>query len=273
MPAFADVPVALLAGGLATRLRPITHKVPKAMIEVAGRPFIDHQLTLLRCNGIRHVVLCLGYLGELVAEHVGDGSRLGLDVRHSFDGDKLLGTGGALRRALPQLGDVSWVLYGDSYLDIDYRAVFDAFASRPVLGLMTVLHNGNRWDSSNVVFQDGRLLCYDKRHKRPDMEYIDYGASLFRREALERIPTDTACDLADLMHAMVASGEMAGFEVQQRFYEIGSHAGLEETAEYLSRRAGSVSSRRSVPGTEDSPPGAYAPGSPRLAPGSPGGNR
>ncbi len=232
-PAFADVPVALLAGGLATRLRPITQQIPKAMVEVAGKPFIDHQLALLHRNGIRRVVLCLGYLGEQVVEHVGNGRRLGLDVRYSFDGDRLLGTGGALRRALPQLGDVCWVLYGDSYLDIDYRAVFDAFVRQRALGLMTVLRNGDRWDSSNVVFQQGQLVCYDKRHKRPEMEYIDYGASLFCRAALERIAPGEVCDLADLMHDMVNRGEMAGFEVHKRFYEIGSHGGLAETANYL----------------------------------------
>jgi MurNAc alpha-1-phosphate uridylyltransferase len=232
-PCNSAAPVALLAGGLATRLWPITHRVPKCMVEVAGRPFIDHQLHLLRRNGIKRVVLCLGYLGDQVATHVGDGSRHGMEVHYSFDGDKLLGTGGALRRALPLLGDTCWVLYADSYLDFDYRAVADAFLRRPVLGLMTVLRNANQWDRSNVVFQGGNLVCYDKRHTRSDMEYIDFGASLFRRAAIERIPTDTVSDLADLMHDLAQRGEMIGYEVHQRFYEIGSHQGLEETARYI----------------------------------------
>ena len=230
---FPTVPVALLAGGLATRLRPLTHKIPKAMIEVAGRPFIDHQLDLLRRNGVRRVVLCLGYLGEQVAAHVGDGADRGLEIRYSFDGEKLLGTGGALRRALPLLGEACWVLYGDSYLDIDYRAVFRAFQEQQALGLMTVLRNADQWDRSNVVFRRGKLVCYDKRQSRPDMEYIDYGACLFRRPALERIRPDEVADLADLMRDLVQQSEMAGYEVHQRFYEIGSHQGLEETARYL----------------------------------------
>lgn len=229
----ADLPVAILAGGLATRLRPITHKVPKAMVEVAGRPFIDHQLDLLKRNGMRKIVLCLGHLGEQVAEHVGDGSQRGLEIRYSFDGPTLLGTGGALRRALPMLGHACWVLYGDSYLDIDYGAVFRAFAAGNRLALMTVLRNANQWDKSNVVFRDGELVCYDKRQPRPDMAYIDYGASIFRRSALERIPTDTFCDLADLMRDLVAEKQMLGHEVTKRFYEIGSHAGLEEASRYL----------------------------------------
>jgi len=239
-PAFSAVPAAVLAGGLATRLRPITHKVPKCMVEVAERPFIDHQLELLKRKGVRRVVLCLGYLGEQVAAHVGDGTRYGLDVQYSFDGDKLLGTGGALRRALPLLGDVFWVLYGDSYLDIDYRAVFDAFASQNTLGLMTVLRNANQWDRSNVVFEAGKLLCYDKRSTSPQMEHIDYGASLLRREAVERLPADQFSDLADLMHDLVKHGTMVGYEVHKRFYEIGSHQGLEETARYLQAGALSV---------------------------------
>lgn len=233
----ADVPVALLAGGLATRLRPITATVPKALVEVAGRPFIEHQLELLKRNGIRRVVLCLGHLGEQVEAHLGDGSALGMELQYAYDGSTLRGTGGAVRGALPQLGEVFWVMYGDSYMDIDYRAVLDDFAGRNGLGLMTVLQNGNRWDTSNVVFQDGRLLRYDKRTRLPEMTHIDYGVALLRREALERIPPDQPYDLADLYRDLVAEGRMVGHEVTERFYEIGSPHGLEETRLYLQRGA------------------------------------
>jgi NDP-sugar pyrophosphorylase family protein len=229
----ADLPVALLAGGLATRLRPITATIPKALVEVAGRPFIDHQLALLQRNGIRRVVLCLGYLGEQVQAHLGDGATIGMELQYCFDGERLLGTGGALRRAMPLLGDVCWVMYGDSYLDIDYRAVLCAFSNSDSLGLMTVLHNGNRWDRSNVVFRDGQLLQYDKRTQTPEMSYIDYGAALLRSTAIERIPADQPYDLADLYSTLVAERSMIGYEVTQRFYEIGSHEGLEETQAYL----------------------------------------
>lgn len=232
----AAVPVALLAGGLATRLRPITETIPKALIEVAGRPFIDHQLALLRRNDITRVVLCLGYLGDQVQQHVGDGSAYGMQVQYTFDGDRLLGTGGALRRALPLLGERFWVLYGDSYLDIDYRAVLARFEQSNALGLMTVLHNGNQWDRSNVIFRNGQLLRYDKRAPTPQMDYIDYGAMLFRQEAIERIPPEVPYDLADLMSMLVTEGAMVGYEVTRRFYEIGSPAGLEETQAYLRRR-------------------------------------
>jgi NDP-sugar pyrophosphorylase family protein len=229
----ADIPVALLAGGLATRMRPLTTRVPKAMIEVAGKPFVDHQLALLHRNGIRRVVLCLGHLGEQVQQHLGDGHDRGMELSYSFDGEPLLGTGGALRRALPQLGDVCWVLYGDSYLDIDYRAVLDHFLARPALGLMTVLRNQNQWDRSNAVFRDGRLLYYSKRVRLPEMTYIDYGAALVWRQALERLPAGEVCDLADLYTDLANEGQLLGYEVTRRFYEIGSPSGLAETEAYL----------------------------------------
>jgi NDP-sugar pyrophosphorylase family protein len=233
-----DVPVAVLAGGLATRLRPITATIPKALVEVAGRPFIDHQLALLRRNGVRRVVLCVGHLGGQIEAHLGDGSAHGLEVRYSYDGPRLLGTGGALRRALPVLGEVFWVLYGDSYLDFDYRAVLGEFGRRDVLGLMTVLRNEGRWDASNCVFEGGKLLVYDKRRRTPDMRHVDYGASLLRRAALGRGGPDEPADLAELFTALVAEGRMAGYEVGQRFYEIGSPQGLADTAAYIRAAAG-----------------------------------
>lgn len=233
----SQTPVALLAGGLATRLRPVTETIPKALVELAGKPFIDHQLALLRRNGVRAVVLCLGHLGEQVRDHCGDGSRYDMDLRYSFDGDTLLGTGGALARAGRLLGEgpggAFWVMYGDSYMDIDYAAVHAHFAASGADGLMTVLRNGNRWDRSNVVFQDGRLVRYDKRHQTPDMDFIDYGIALLRRGVLERIPTDRPSDLADLYSALVAEGKMIGYEITTRFYEIGTPSSLEEARQYL----------------------------------------
>ncbi|MDB5294785.1 MAG: Nucleotidyl transferase [Phycisphaerales bacterium] len=257
VPMTDTVPVALLAGGLATRLRPITETIPKALVELAGRPFIDHQLALLRRNGIRRVVMCLGYLGERVRDHCGDGRRYDMELAYSFDGDRLMGTGGAIARARHLLGsaadDPLWVMYGDSYMDIDYQAVLDAFlspgaggpvessaatgeATQPPLGLMTVLRNGDRWDKSNVVFRDGVLVRYDKRNKTPDMQYIDYGVGLLRTAAVDRIPTDRPFDLADLYTALVAERRMVGYEVTQRFYEIGTPESLAEARAYLQTR-------------------------------------
>jgi NDP-sugar pyrophosphorylase family protein len=228
-----NVPAAILAGGLATRLRPVTENIPKALVELAGKPFIDHQLDLLRRNRIRRIVFCLGYKGEMIESHLGDGSKRGMELCYSYDGPKLLGTGGAVRRAAHLLGDVFWVMYGDSYMDIDYACVLDDFSSRNVLGMMTVLRNDNRWDRSNVVFRDGQLLRYDKREQTPDMQYIDYGVALLRREALLRVPENEPSDLANLYSQLVAEGQMAGHEVSNRFYEIGTPESLEEAKRYL----------------------------------------
>lgn len=235
-PDLAAVPVAILAGGRATRLGPLAETTPKAMVEVAGRPFIDHQLALLRRRGLRRAVLCLGHLGEQVEAHLGAGAPSGMTLAYSHDGESLLGTGGALRRARPLLGELFFVMYGDAYLDIDYRAMLDALRGRPELALMAVLRNEGRWDRSNVLFRDGRLLRYDKQAPTPEMRHIDYGVALLRGAATLRIPADRPSDLADLYRSLVAEGVMAGHEVERRFYEIGSARGLEETRAYLTAR-------------------------------------
>jgi NDP-sugar pyrophosphorylase family protein len=228
-----SLPVAILAGGLATRLRPLTEKIPKSLIEVAGKPFIVHQMELLRRNGVAHVVLCLGYLGEQVQAELGDGSRWGMQVDYVFDGPMLLGTGGALHRALPWLGEAFFILYGDSYLDCDYKAIENAFGSSGKMGLMTVLHNKNLWDRSNVVFEDGRIRRYDKKNLIPEMEYIDYGLGILRASVLERYPADHVLDLATVYQDLLAQDNLSGYEVSRRFYEIGSPNGLQETRDYI----------------------------------------
>jgi len=235
----SKIPVALLAGGRATRLRSVTDDtLPKALVPVAGRPFIDHQLDLLHRRGIRKVVLCLGHLGRQIESHVGDGNAFDLSVSYSHDTPGLLGTGGALRRAMPMLGDFFWVIYGDSYVDIDFAAVLDAFLATDKLAMMTVLRNDNRWDRSNVDFRNGRLMRYDKQNPTPQMHHVDYGVALLRREALERIPPARQYDLADLYSQLVSDGAMGGYEVTNRFYEIGTPAALEETRQYLEAQTG-----------------------------------
>lgn len=233
------LPVAILAGGLATRLRPLTEKVPKSLIEVNGEPFLAHQLRLLRSHGVTRVVLCLGYLGEKVRDAVGHGEAFGIEVDYSFDGPELLGTGGAVKRALPQLGEAFFVLYGDSYLVCDYAAVAGEFVSAGKLALMTVFRNQGLWDCSNVEFQAGRIVAYDKKQQTDRMHYIDYGLGVFQAAAFDHLPAGCACDLADLYRDLLQSGQLAGYEVSQRFYEIGSPAGLEETARFLASAEGS----------------------------------
>jgi NDP-sugar pyrophosphorylase family protein len=232
----SDLPVALLAGGLATRLRPITEKVPKLLIEVAGEPFFSHQLRLLKKSGLTRIVLCVGYLGEKIVEQYGDGAKWGVQIDYSFDGPKLLGTGGALIQALPKLGDAFYVLYGDSYLPIDYLACGEAFIQSGQLGLMTVFENHERYDASNVWFADGQIKLYDKKNKVPQMHHIDYGLGLLRATAFEGWPRDQVVDLAEVYKKLVAEKQLAGFEIKHRFYEIGSPAGLKELDGLLRRQ-------------------------------------
>ena len=232
----SQFPVAILAGGLATRLRPITEKIPKVLVSIAGKPFLTHQLELLRTQGITRAVLCLGYLGEMVQREFGDGSTHGVQLDYSFDGPVLLGTGGALKRALPKLGEKFFVLYGDSYLPTPFAPIAETFEQSGKLGLMTVYRNEGKYDTSNVVFGDGEIKVYDKKLRLPEMQHIDYGLSLFRKKAFDRYPADKAFDLADVMRDLVAEKQLAGYEVPERFYEIGSHAGLEELNELLARK-------------------------------------
>lgn len=225
------LPVAILAGGLATRMRPLTTAIPKALIQVAGRPFIDHQLALLERNGYRNVVICAGHLGDMLQQHVGSGKRFGLDVSFVDDGPTLLGTGGALRKASPRLGEAFVVLYGDSYLPIDYARVEAAFRKCRRPALMTVFRNQDKFDRSNVEFRDGIVGLYDKKHPTTEMEYIDYGLSIIHGSVLDGYPE--RFDLASVFTALSMTGALAGFEIEQRFFEIGSPFGLAETENYL----------------------------------------
>lgn len=232
--------MAILAGGLATRLRPITEKIPKLLVEVAGEPFFTHQIHLLKKAGLTHVVLCVGYLGERIVEQYGDGSKWGVKIEYSFDGPTLLGTGGALIKALPLLGDAFYVLYGDSYLPVAYRAVGQAFLDSGKNGLMTVFENHERYDTSNVWFENGMIKVYDKKNKVPQMHHIDYGLGLLRSAALAPYPRDAVVDLANVYSDLVSTGQLSGYEVQQRFYEIGSHTGLNELDQFLRPRTRTV---------------------------------
>jgi len=233
----AQFPVAILAGGLATRLRPITEKVPKLLVEVAGEPFFSHQIRLLKKAGLTRLILCVGHLGEKVVEQYGDGSAWGVNIQYSFDGPRLLGTAGALIQALPKLGDSFYVLYGDSYLPVDYLACGDAFLRSGKLGLMTVFENHGRYDASNVWFENGEIKIYDKKNKLPAMHHIDYGLGLLHARALGSYLRDQVVDLADVYKKLVAEHQLAGYEIGERFYEIGSHDGLQELHTLLANKS------------------------------------
>ena len=237
----ADWPVAILAGGLATRLRPVTEKIPKALVAVAGRPFLAHQLGLLHASGIRKVVLCVSYRGEMIEQEFGNGSSFGMELSYSFDGPVLLGTGGALKKALPLLGARFLVLYGDSYLPIDYSGPARAFVASGKPALMTVFRNENRWEPSNVWFEEAEIRQYDKRKLTPEMKHIDYGLGVLSSETLSSWPDEKPFDLAEVYEDLIGKRKLAGYEVDRRFYEIGSPGGLAELDALLRGQELSVS--------------------------------
>ena len=228
--------VAILAGGLATRLRPLTDRVPKSLLEIAGRPFIFHQLEMLRNEGVDRVVLCVGHLGEQIRAVVGDGRTQGIAIDYSFDGSELLGTGGALRRALPILGAAFFVLNGDSYLRCPLARIQSAYEASRRAALMTVLRNDNRWERSNVLYRDGEIIEYDKHSPRADMAHVDFGLSVLSSAVFTPYAAAKVIDLADICRDLSRSGRLAAFEVAERFYEIGSPQGIADTEAFLSRK-------------------------------------
>ena len=229
------LPLVLLAGGMATRLYPVTHSVAKSMIEIAGKPFICHQMELLKMKGIQKVVICAGKFGEQIMDCIGDGSKFNLNVLYSFDGDELLGTGGAVKKALKLLDNEFFIMYGDSYLDIDFLAINKYFHKFTKLALMTILKNDGLWDKSNVIFQNGELIKYSKKEFLPEMKYIDFGLGVLKKESFEHFSGKSKFDLAELYIYLLNKGELLGYEVFNRFYEIGSFKGIEETEVFLKK--------------------------------------
>jgi dolichol-phosphate mannosyltransferase len=229
-------PVCILAGGLGTRLGERVRDTPKPLLPVAGEPFLIHQLRLLAGHGVREVVLCVGYRGEQIEGLIGS-ERFGVGIRYSFDAvPGLDGTLGAIRRALPLLGERFLVLYGDTYLRIDYGAVVRRWRESGLPAVMTVLRNEGRWDTSNVVYRDGMVLRHDKRSPTPEMRWIDYGLGGLTVAALERVPASED-DLAVLYGRLAERGELLGYEASERFYEIGTTPALIETEAFLVGRA------------------------------------
>jgi len=224
---------AILAGGLGTRLRPATETVPKALIPVRGRPFADYQLDLLRKNGIDEFVFCLGHLGEEVERHLGDGRALGCRIVYSYDGPRLLGPAGALKRAEPLLRDRFFVTYGDAYLRAPYGRLMDALTASGKLGVMAVFRNNDRFGRSDVVVEGGAVVRYDKKTKAEGMDWINYGVTALRKGALDLIGEGRFCDEETFYGSLIDRRELLAFQVKKRFYEIGTPASLSEFEAFI----------------------------------------
>lgn len=230
--------VVILAGGLGTRLQAVAPETPKAMVPVAGRPFIEHQLALLRRNGLCEVVLCIGHLGEQIENHVGDGARFDVSVRYAHEDPKrLMGTGGALLNAFDLLAEEFLLLYGDSYLPVDYQAMIAWNRHRRFPAVMSVFKNDGQWDSSNVRIEGDRVAFYSKKAKPGECDFIDYGLSLFRRDVIARHRgAALPLDLASIQGDLVARRELGACLMTERFYEIGKPEGLAELDAHLRAR-------------------------------------
>jgi NDP-sugar pyrophosphorylase family protein len=232
----------ILAGGLGTRLHPLTRSIPKALVPICGKPFAAYQLGWLARQGIDEVVYCIGHMGRQIVDFVGDGAAWGLRVRYVDEGEDLRGTAGAVRLALDTgcLDEAFFVLYGDSFLPIDFRSVFESFAASGKPALMTVLRNENRWDRSNVIYEPPLVALYDKASDeatRRTMAHIDYGLLVLSRSLVAtRVPAGAARDLADVLRDLSQEGELAGHEANERFYEIGSVAGIADFSRYVGQR-------------------------------------
>lgn len=225
--------VAILAGGLGTRLGALTERRPKSMVPVHGRPFLEHQIARLREHGVTDIVVCVGHLAESIRAYFGDGTRVGVRMRYSDEGDRRLGTAGALKWAEPTLADRFLVLFGDSYLTLDSRAVMDAFEQSGRLALMTVWRNDG-YERSDVALDGDRVAAYGASSdagaagESVRLTHINYGLSAVRRTSLASLTHGRPSSLQEFYAPMIRRGELGAFEVRHRYYEIGSPRGLEE---------------------------------------------
>ena len=227
---------AILAGGLGTRLRPLTDKVPKAMAPVNGRPFLEYELELLASHGVDDIVLCVGYKGEMIRDHFGDGSGFGVKIRYSSEGERLLGPIGGLKMAERMLRKEFFVTYGDAYLRLDYRGMMDALMGHEELAVMAVYRNQGRHGRSDVVVKDGFVAAYDKVSQVPGMEWINFGVTAMRRDALAKVEPGRVTDEQTFYGRLVRERQLRALEVSERFYEVGSERSLAEFAGFVSDR-------------------------------------
>ena len=227
--------VAILAGGLATRLGDLARNHPKSMLKIWGKTFLEYQLELLKRGGIKNIVLCIGHMGEQIERRFGNGMRYGVNIRYSSE-DRLLSTAGALKKAEALLDDTFFTIYGDSYLFLDFPAAMSYFKSQNKLALMTVYKNYDRYDRSNTIVEGNLVKKFSKKEKDENMVYIEYGANIFSKEVLEMIPQDQSYSLDDLFPHLIEMRELLAFEVKERFYETGSPQGLIDFEEYIKER-------------------------------------
>jgi N-acetyl-alpha-D-muramate 1-phosphate uridylyltransferase len=226
--------IVILAGGKGTRLHPLTQTTPKNMIKVNGKPFLTYQIELLKKNNIYDIVICVGFFSEKIVNYYGDGKKFDVNIRYAFEKtDNLLGTAGALKNAEQYLKDEFFVMYGDSYLPVNFYKIFTEFKRSGKLGLMTIYKNVNKFDKSNTSIANGLVTNYNKSRERSDLQYIDYGLLVLKKKILENIIPQKVIDLDFIIKQLIEKKELAAYEVNERFYEIGSFSGIKDFEKYL----------------------------------------
>ena len=223
----------VLCGGLATRLGDLAKNIPKSMIEIDGKPFLEYQIENLKNHSIRDLVLCVGHLSEQIENYFGDGKKFGVNIQYSHDGDKPLGSIGAIKNAEPLLEDEFFIMYGDSYLSVDFQKAYSFFIQNNKLGLMVVYKNYDKYDKSNIVVKDNMVVKYGKNNRTNDMIYIDYGTSVIRKKALDLIPKNTFYTTGQFFSDLIKKEELLAFEAKKRFYHIGNPESLEEFRHFI----------------------------------------
>jgi|SRR5579872_2302769 len=228
--------IVVLAGGKATRLYPLTKDIPKSLIPINGIPFIVHQIQLFKKNNISEIVLCVGTFSDKIMEYLGDGSKFGVSIKYSIeDPSRLLGTLGALKKAYDLLDEHFFVIWGDSYLETDFDKVLEAFLKSGKIGLMTAYKNENKIEPSNMSVRDNMVIGYNKKQNR-DFEYVDYGLSIFKKNALNFFPEGQNLDLSELNTKLISLNQLAAFVVSDRYYEVGSFQGINDLQDHLQHK-------------------------------------
>ncbi len=225
---------AIIAGGRGTRLAPLTNDMPKPMIPVNGKPFLEYELSLLKSNGITDFVICLGYLGNLIQEYFGNGDKFGIRIDYCYDGDKPMDVIGALKRAEPLLHDRFFMTYADCYLRADYAIAMQELEKSKKMAMMLVFKNHNKYGTSDVEVFEGRVINYNKKVQTSNMIYINYGVTVLRRDSLKIVPADTAYGEEEFFGKLIRDGQLIAHVVGERFYEIGTIQSLSEFKDFVS---------------------------------------
>jgi NDP-sugar pyrophosphorylase family protein len=223
----------ILCGGLATRLGSLTKNVPKSLIKIYEKPFLQYQIEILKKRSINDIVLCVGHLSEQIKEYFGNGEKFGVNIKYSYDGDKQLGPIGAIKNAEKLLEKEFFIMYGDSYLDIDFQKISSYFNEFDKLGLMAVYKNFDKYDKSNLIIKNNMIIAYGEKERTKDMVYIDSGTSILKKEALNLIPKQTFFSTGDFFTKLISKNELLAFEIEKRFYHIGNPEALEEFSNFI----------------------------------------